>query len=119
MSPQPPLRATDFIGHIVSIKMDRPLGSQHPRHGFEYPVNYGSVPGVESGDGDELDAYVLGVHEPVDEFTGRCIAVIHRLDDVADDKLIIVPDGQSMTDDEILRQTHFVERYFQPTVLRS
>ena len=56
--------------------MDRPLGSAHPKHGFLYPVNYGFVPGTISGDGEELDAYVLGEHNPLDEFTGRVIAII-------------------------------------------
>ena len=34
------------------------MGSKHPKHGFIYPVNYGFVPGVIGGDGEELDAYL-------------------------------------------------------------
>lgn len=32
------------IGHLVEVKMDRPIGEKHPKHGFIYPVNYGYVP---------------------------------------------------------------------------
>ena len=84
--------ATDFIGKTVTLKIDRPLGSRHPRHSFVYPLNYGFVPDTLSPDGAELDAYVLGVSEPLAEFTGPCIAVIHRMND-EDDKLIVCAAG--------------------------
>jgi inorganic pyrophosphatase len=108
----------DYIGRLVEVEIDRPLGSSHPKHGFTYPVNYGFVPGVPAPDGDELDAYVLGVSEPRQRFTGRCIAVVHRLDD-ADDKLVVVPDGIELSDAEVRRLTQFQEQYFTSTILRS
>ena len=70
--------------------MDRPMGSTHPRCSFLYPVNYGALPGTNAPDDGEIDAYVLGIFEPADECTGTCIAVIHRLDD-DDDTRIVVP----------------------------
>ena len=106
-----------FLGKVVHIEIDRPLGSRHPEHGFIYPINYGFVPGVPAPDGDDLDAYVLGIFEPLDTFTGRCIAIIHRLDD-DDDKLVIVPEGKAYSDEQILALTEFQERFFEPTVLR-
>lgn len=106
-----------FLGKVVHIEIDRPLGSRHPEHGFIYPINYGFVPGVPAPDGDDLDAYVLGVFEPLDTFTGRCIAIIHRLDD-DDDKLVIVPEGKAYSDKQILALTEFQERFFELTVLR-
>jgi HAD superfamily hydrolase (TIGR01509 family) len=112
-----PVNATDYIGRTVEIRVDRPLGSVHPQHGFEYPVNYGFVPATCSPDDEELDAYVLGVPAPVASFTGRCIAVIHRLDD-EDDKLIVVSDGCPVSDADIRRLTHFQERYFTSEILR-
>lgn len=112
------MSATDCIGSLVVVRMDRPLGSRHPDFGFEYPVNYGFVPGTSSPDGDELDAYVLGVSEPLEEFEGRCIAVIHRLDD-DDDKLVVVPDGFRLSDADIRQLTLFQERRFTSTVLRA
>lgn len=110
--------ATDFLGQIVTAHMDRPLGSRHPTHGFIYTLNYGSVPGVLAPDGEELDVYVLGEFEPLTEFTGRCIAVIHRLDD-DDDKLVLVEDGKSYTDEQISALTEFQERFFQSIILRG
>lgn len=111
------MNPTDFIGKTVKIKIDRPLGSRHPRHGFIYPLNYGFVPGVPAPDGEELDAYVLGVFEAVEEFEGRCIAVIHRLDD-ADDKLVLAPEGRQFSDEQILALTEFQERFFKPVIIR-
>ena len=75
-----------YIGKTLTIQIDRPLGSRHPEHGFFYSLNYGYLPGVISGDGEELDAYVLGLFEPLDTFTGFCIAVLHRLEE-ADDRV--------------------------------
>lgn len=109
--------AEDFLGKIVTVAVDRPFGSKHPRHGFEYPTNYGFVPNTISPDGEELDAYVLGVAEQLTTFTGRCIAVIHRTND-NDDKLIVVHDGVLLTDEEIRASTHFQEQYFESDVLR-
>lgn len=109
--------AKDYIGKIVSVKIDRPLGSVHPKHGFVYPVNYGYIPGTVSGDGEELDAYVLGEHKPLDTFEGRVIAVIHRLDD-DDDKLVVMQDGRNYTDEQITALTEFQERWFKSTILR-
>ena len=90
----------DYLNKTVEVKMDRPMGSKHPKKGFIYPVNYGYIPNTVSGDGEELDAYVLGVHEPLDTFTGKVIAIIHRLND-DDDKLVVVPDGKMYSDEQI------------------
>ena len=102
----------------MHVKIDRPLGSRHPDGGFEYEVNYGFVPGVIAPDGEELDAYVLGVAEPLAEYEGQCIAIVHRLDD-DDDKLVLVPDGVRLSDREILEATAFQERFFDSHVLRA
>ncbi len=107
----------EYLNKEISIKIDRPFGSKHPKHGFIYPVNYGYVPGTISGDGEELDAYLLGVFEPVSEYTGKCIAIIHRTND-DDDKLIVVPDGKDYTDDQIDALTEFQEAYFEHIIIR-
>lgn len=107
----------EYTGKIIEVKIDRPMGSKHPKHGFIYPVNYGYVPNTISGDGEEIDCYILGVFEPLETFTGKCIAVIHRTDD-NDDKLIIVPEGKEYTDDAIKALTEFQERFFTPTIIR-
>ena len=109
--------AKDFIGKIVTVEMDRPLGTRHPKHGFMYCVNYGFIPGTVSGDNEELDAYLLGVFEPVQNYIGKCIAVIHRTND-DDDKLVVVPEGKEYTDEQIKTLTEFQERYFESEIIR-
>jgi inorganic pyrophosphatase len=106
-----------FLGQRVTLRIDRPMGSAHPRLGFLYPVNYGFVPDVAAPDGEDLDAYLLGVFEPVGAFTGICIAIVHRLDD-EDDKLVVVPPGRTMSDAQILALTEFQERFFEVVILR-
>lgn len=110
--------ANNFLGKIVKIKVDRPLGSKHPKHNFIYPVNYGYVPNTISGDGEELDAYILGTFEPLDEFTGKCIAIIHRIND-DDDKLIVVPADKTYSNKEIIALTEFQERFFTSIIIRE
>ena len=105
-----------YIGKLVEVKMDRPMGSKHPKHGFIYPVNYGFVPNTISGDGEELDAYVLGTFEPLDTFKGKCIAIIHRTND-NDDKLIIVPENKKYSNDAIRALTEFQERFFESVII--
>ena len=94
------------------------MGCKHPKHKFFYPVNYGYVPNTVSGDGEELDCYILGVYEPLETFEGECIAIIHRTND-NDDKLILAPDGKSFSDAEIRVLTDFQERFFKSEIIRS
>lgn len=107
----------DYLNKTITIQIDRPMGSKHPKHGFIYPVNYGYVPNTISGDGEELDCYVLGIYEPLTTFTEKCIAIIHRTND-NDDKLIIVPENTMFTDDEIRVLTAFQERFFESEIIR-
>ena len=106
-----------FLGKIVEIKTDRPLGYVKKGKGYvmTYPVNYGYIPGVIGGDGEELDVYLLGVNEPVTEYTAKVIAIAHRHND-NEDKLIAAPEGISFTKDQIAEQIHFQEQYYD-TVL--
>ncbi len=107
-----------YLEKTLEVKIDRPFGSKHPKHGYIYPVNYGYVPNTISGDGEELDCYVLGVFEPLETFRGKCIAIIHRLDD-NDDKLIIVPENKSFSNQEIRALTEFQERFFKSEIIRD
>ncbi len=105
----------EYIGKTVRVTIDRPMGSRHPEHGFVYPVNYGYIEGTISPDGEELDACVLGVFQPLDRFEGECIAVIKRLDD-DDDKLVVTPVGRRMSEEQIQVLIEFQERSFQPVI---
>ncbi len=109
--------STDFLNKIVTVTIDRPMGSAHPKHGFIYPVNYGYIEHTISGDGEELDAYILGVFEPLKTFTGKVIAIIKRLND-NDDKLIVVPTNKTYSDEQIIVLTEFQERWFDIKILR-
>ena len=106
-----------YLNKTLKIKIDRPLGSKHPKHGFIYPVNYGYIPNTISGDGEELDCYLLGVFEPLNDFEGKCIAIIHRTND-NDDKLIIVPENKNYSDEAINALTEFQEQYFEHIIIR-
>ena len=103
------MKPEENLGKLIKIKIDRPMGSKHPKHDFIYPVNYGYVPGVIGGDGEELDAYLLGVFEPVEEYKGRLIGIIHREDDV-EEKLVVAP--KVYTAEQIIALTEFQERWF-------
>lgn len=107
-----------FLNKIVSVIIDRPLGSKHPKHEMIYPINYGYIPNTISGDGEELDAYILGIQTPLTQFTGKCIAIIHRTND-NDDKLIIVPEDMNFSDNEIEQHTHFQEQFFNHKIIRK
>ena len=110
--------ATDFLGKEVTILIDRPLGTIHPEHQhIYYPINYGYVPNIIGKDQEELDAYLLGVFVPLKTFTGKCIAVIHRTND-QDDKLIVVPQDKTYSDDQIQALTEFQERFFTSVIIR-
>ena len=111
--------ATKYLNKIVKIKIDRPLGTRHPKiHEIYYSVNYGYVPDTKAPDGEEVDAYLLGIDKPVKEYEGKCIAVIHRTDD-DDDKLVVVPEGMDFSDKEIKELTHFQEKYFKSEIIRQ
>lgn len=105
-----------MIGSLVKVIVDRPLGTFHPKHpDILYPVNYGYIPGVLAPDGEEQDAYIIGVHEPVGEFVGKVIAIIHRFDDV-EEKWVVAPENGSYTTDEIMEQVAFQEQYFRTEI---
>lgn len=112
-----PRESYGYIGKDVTTKVDRPLGSKHPKYNFEYKVNYGYVPNTVSGDNEELDCYVLGENRAIEEFNGKCIAVIHRTND-DDDKLVIAPEEKDYTDEQIKELTDFQEQYFESEIIR-
>ena len=105
-----------MIGSIVKVIVDRPLGTYHLEHkDIYYSVNYGYIPDIVALDGEEQDAYILGVDKPIKEFVGKVIAIIHRIDDI-EDKWVVVPENISFTKDEIIRQVAFQEHFFKTEI---
>ena len=106
-----------MIGTMVTVTVDRLLGSRHPHHpDLLYTVNYGYIAGIPAPDGEEQDAYILGIYEPLDTFRGRVSAILHRLDDV-EDKWVVVPEGIRLSREEILELVWFQERYFHTELI--
>ena len=106
-----------YLGQTVTVTVDRPIGFHHVTKGIhlDYTVNYGFLPGVTGGDGEEQDVYILGISEPLETFTGRIIAVVRRSDD-NEDKLVAAPEGMVFTAEQIRKEIVFVEKYFDSRI---
>lgn len=109
--------AEKYLSKIVEITIDRPLGSFHPKWNFKYEVNYGYLKGEMAPDGEELDAYLLKIDKPVEKFTGKVVAIVHRTND-DDDKLVVIPENESITDEEIEESIEFQEKWFKHVIVR-
>ena len=106
-----------MIGKKVKVIVDRPLGTYHPKYkDMFYSVNYGYVSNVIAPDGEEQDAYILGVDKPLSEFVGVVIAVIHRFNDI-EDKWVVAPEGIIFTKEEITKKVEFQEKYFKTEII--
>lgn len=108
-----------FLGKSVTVIVDRPLGTTHPNHkDIIYPINYGYIENLFAEDGEEQDAYILGVDKKVNIFCGTVIAIIHRLDDV-EDKLVVAPNNMKFTSKEIMEKVYFQEQYFKTEIIMN
>ena len=113
------MNVLEYLDKTVEVKIDRPIGSRHPVYvDHIYLVNYGYIPNTVSGDGEELDCYVLGEYKPLKEYKGKCIAIIHRLND-NDDKLVIAPENKTFTNNEIKLLTDFQEKFYISKIIRT
>ena len=106
-----------YLGKRVRIEIDRPKGYIHKKEKYtlEYDINYGYIPGVLGGDGEELDVYLLSVDVPVSEYEGEIIAIAHREND-CEDKLVMVPVGINLTAEEIYEKISFQEKYYRTSI---
>lgn len=111
------VNSIDYLGKKVTLKIDRLLGTRHPQYGFIYMINYRYVPDTISGDGEELDAYLIRKFEPVTSSKGRIIAVMHRIND-DDDKLVVSKNGEEYLDEAIRALTELQERFFHSVIIR-
>lgn len=99
----------DLLGKTVHVEVDRPIGYVHGD--IVYPINYGYIPGILAGDGEEQDAYILGAKEPLSAFDGTVIGAIRRKND-REDKLVVAPAGMEFHQGQIAQATCFQEQYF-------
>ena len=104
----------DLLGQAVHVIVDRPVG--HCHKGTVYPINYGYIPGLMGGDGEEQDAYILGIDTPLSDFDGQVVGAIRRKNDV-EDKLIVAPEGMVFHQGQIAEAVHFQEQFFDSFIL--
>ncbi len=109
---------TEYLGREVKATMDRPLGSKHPQHNFIYPINYGYIPDTVSGDGEAIDAYIIGEFEPLKFYTGYVVAIINRRND-DEDKLVVCKSLDLYNRDQIRALTEFQERFFESDIISA
>ena len=111
-------QAKSYLGKKIRVEIDRPVGYVHQKEGYAlvYPVNYGYLPGVLGGDGEELDVYLLGVKEPVGEADCVVVGFVHRKNDV-EDKLIAAPEGMTFTKEEMEEAVRFQERWYDSEIV--
>lgn len=105
-----------YLNKIVKVKIDRPINSRHPKCDLVYALNYGYIEKTISGDGEGIDAYILGETKPLNEFVGKVIAIVHRKNDI-EDKLIVANKNKTFTKEEILKAINFQEKYFDIEII--
>lgn len=110
------INLTPYLGQHVHVIIDRPVGYQHGD--IVYPINYGYIPDVLGGDGEEQDAYILGIHEPFTEFDGQVVAIICRKND-CEDKLVVAPAGSVYHQAQIQEAVWFQERFFDTCIIST
>lgn len=93
---------------LVKAVIDRPIG-YIDKFNNVYPINYGYVPNVIGGDGEEQDVYILDEDKPLETFTGKLIAIIHRKDDI-ETKWVL--SNKRYTKEKIWNKVKFMEKYF-------
>lgn len=108
--------ATKYLGKEVTVTIDRPLNSKHPNYDWIYQLNYGYIPDTKAPDGEEIDAYIIGISEPLITFRGVVVAVIQR-ENNNDDKLIVTKDGHPLSKKDIREATKFQEQFFSSKII--
>ncbi|QQS87876.1 inorganic diphosphatase [Fusobacterium canifelinum] len=105
-----------YLNKEVLVKVDRKLGEKHPNFDFIYPVNYGYIPNTLSEDNEEIDAYILGIFYPLDEFQGICKGIVCRYND-NENKLIVLPKDKEYSIEQMEALLEFQERFFEHRII--
>ncbi|MDF2503257.1 inorganic diphosphatase [Clostridium sp.] len=107
----------DYLSKEVKVIIDRTLCSRHPEHeDIYYTLNYGYIPNTVAADGEEIDAYVIGEFQPLKEFTGTVVAIIHRKND-NEDKLVVARNPNKYNRQQIEALVEFQERFFDIEII--
>ena len=106
----------EYLGKEVKVVIDRPIGSKHPDYELIYPINYGYIPDSKAGDGEEIDAYLVGIDEPLEKYCGIVKALVIREDDV-ENKLVVIPDHLEVDERMIAEAIQFQESYFKTRII--
>ncbi len=105
-----------IIGKKVSVIIDRPIGTAHPKHpDVIYPINYGYIEELLGGDGEEQDVYVLGEDAPIAKFEGEVIAVVHRYND--NECKWVASKGKDYSKEQIRRLVNFQEQFYSIEII--
>ena len=107
-----------YLGESVYVIIDRQLGSRHPTHNFIYILNYGYIPDTISGEGEEIDVYIIGEFEPLEKYNGQVVAIIKRENDI-EDKLVVCKDLNKYNKEQIKALVEFQERFFKSTIIMN
>jgi inorganic pyrophosphatase len=107
----------NWIGKNIHIVIDRKIGSSHPDYPeTKYELNYGYIPNTVAGDGEPIDAYVIGDDNPLDEFEGIVIAIVERKND--DEFKLVVADTDKYGKEDIMDKVKFQEKYFKSKIIK-
>lgn len=108
------MQVRSYLGKEIIVKIDRPIGYAHTKKGltFTYPINYGYIPNVIGGDGEELDVYVLGTQEKLKKCRAKVIGIVHRHNDV-EDKLVATVDKEIYYQNDIAEMVEFQENRYE------
>lgn len=102
------------LGKAVAIVVEKSHPESACQEGPVGPVCTGHAKDLTNAYGNPQAVYLLGVPNPVTEYTGIVIAVIQRLGDLnPDDIWVLATENCYFTREEILKATHFAEQFYE------
>lgn len=103
----------ELLGTTVNVIVEQKYGTLDQRSDGEMTVNCGFVSQPASiVDREMIDAYVVGVYQPCDSFTGTVIGLVcHEEDDRM--HLLVAPVTLNVKKEEIIEQIGCVEQYYR------
>lgn len=102
----------NMLGKTVTVIIDKHYGDFHPMiEDTQYPYNAGYIKeDITQEDASFQDAYVIGVNENIDEFTGFVCGIIYHKDE-ENSKWIVAPIGMNVNHDEVIQLLGLEEQF--------